>query len=295
MLSPDSLLEAYLHVWQELLRHDEIVLALYYLDNVPWRIRHRAEIIQARRITLLASAHIDNEGAYARWYVEHATREWTIPPTEDVDEKSSQAGRWRFVADIVDGWRWGSGVKFDGSDDFSDKKILDLGCQDGWMSVRLADKFEAFATGVDLSPSLVELAREAAEARGVSDRCTFIQESVPPTQPIPGGPWDLVLCCELWEHVRDAEALHRYLLEVVTPGSHLILTTPHGSWHGGCRVHVPIAPPWYVDREHVRVATLADLVERFSMDFEIEKAEIVRVAVPEVQDQAEACILARRR
>lgn len=52
--------------------------------------------------------------------------------------------------------------------------VADLGCGNGRNSVYLAGR-GAFVKGLDLSESLLELARESAEAEAVSGRCRFVQ------------------------------------------------------------------------------------------------------------------------
>ena len=54
------------------------------------------------------------------------------------------------------------------------KKILDIGCGSGRYCIELAQR-GAEVVGLDFAPAMVEMARSAATAAGVADRCTFVQ------------------------------------------------------------------------------------------------------------------------
>lgn len=56
--------------------------------------------------------------------------------------------------------------------DISNKKVLDLACGDGWISLSLA-KSGAMVYGFDISPQKIELARRYAEGNSLNNRTTF--------------------------------------------------------------------------------------------------------------------------
>jgi ubiquinone/menaquinone biosynthesis C-methylase UbiE len=94
---------------------------------------------------------------------------------------------------------------------------LDLGCGDG----RLTDRLSARSiTGADTSLVALERAqRRVREGRFVRVR---------PDEPLPfdDGSFDLVLCAETIEHVRDVQLLLSEARRVLRPGGELALTTP---------------------------------------------------------------------
>lgn len=98
--------------------------------------------------------------------------------------------------------------------------VLDLGCGDG----RLSELIDAGdLTLADVSP--VALAR----ARGRLPDATAVELEPDTPLPLPDGAFDLVLCTETIEHVRDTQLLLSEIRRVLRPGGRLALTTPaHG-------------------------------------------------------------------
>jgi SAM-dependent methyltransferase len=95
--------------------------------------------------------------------------------------------------------------------------VLDLGCGDGRLS---GDLDATQLTAADVSPTALErAARRLPEARIVE---------LEPDAPLPfdDGAFDLVLCAETIEHVRDVQMLLSELRRVLRPGGTLALTTP---------------------------------------------------------------------
>ena len=97
---------------------------------------------------------------------------------------------------------------------------LDLGCGDGRLTRELRAER---VTGADVSE--VALAR----ARGRLPEAEFVH--VAPDEPLPfaDAGFDLVLCAETLEHVRDVQLLLSEARRVLRPGGTLAVTTPaHG-------------------------------------------------------------------
>lgn len=100
------------------------------------------------------------------------------------------------------------------------QRALDLGCGDG----RLTRALEA-AEIVAADVSEVALARAAHRVPGAA------LVSLDPDAPLPfeDGAFELVLCAETLEHVRDVQLLLSETRRVLRPGGRLALTTPaHG-------------------------------------------------------------------
>jgi ubiquinone/menaquinone biosynthesis C-methylase UbiE len=104
------------------------------------------------------------------------------------------------------------------------ERALDLGCGDGRLTAALD---AAELTAADVSD--VALGRARPRLPGAE------LVALEPDQPLPFGDnrFDLVLCAETVEHVRDVQLLLSEARRVLTPGGTLALTTPaHGRLTG---------------------------------------------------------------
>jgi SAM-dependent methyltransferase len=96
-------------------------------------------------------------------------------------------------------------------------RALDLGCGDG----RLAAELEASAlTAADVSTVALD------RARGRVPRARVVELDPDAALPFADGEFDLVLCAETIEHVRDVQLLLSEARRVLRPGGTLALTTP---------------------------------------------------------------------
>jgi SAM-dependent methyltransferase len=104
------------------------------------------------------------------------------------------------------------------------ERILDVGCGDG----RLTAELEARElTGADVSAEALRRAR----ARLPGARLVELEPDAP--LPLGDSSFDLVLCAETLEHVRDVQLLLSEIRRVLAPGGVLALTTPaHGRLAG---------------------------------------------------------------
>jgi SAM-dependent methyltransferase len=94
---------------------------------------------------------------------------------------------------------------------------LDLGCGDGRLSALLD---AARLTLADVS----DVALERAARRLPGARVVALEPDAP--LPLPDNAFDLVLCAETIEHVRDVQLLLSEARRVLRPGGRLALTTP---------------------------------------------------------------------
>jgi len=104
------------------------------------------------------------------------------------------------------------------------QNILDVGCGIGGSSLYLAEKFNAKATGITLSPVQAARANErAAEAR-LSTRTQF-QVADALAMPFSNDTFDLVWSLESGEHMPDKTQFMQECYRVLKPGGTLIMVT----------------------------------------------------------------------
>lgn len=115
-------------------------------------------------------------------------------------------------------------------------RALDLGCGEGGDAVWLA-RHGWRATGIDISPTAVQRAREAARAAGLgSQQAHFIAADLTETPP---GEFDLVTASFLHSPVAlDRIRILRQAAACVVSGGHLLVTSHLGF------------PPWAQARDH---------------------------------------------
>lgn len=80
--------------------------------------------------------------------------------------------------------------------------ILDVGCGIGGSSLYLAEKFNARATGITLSPVQANRARQRSQAAGIGDRTTFLVADAL-NMPFADESFDFVWSLESGEHMPD--------------------------------------------------------------------------------------------
>ncbi len=138
---------------------------------------------------------------------------------------------------------------------------LDLGCGDGRLTVELEAQE---VTAADVS----DVALKRLAARLPAARLVRLEPDAP--LPLPDGAFDLVLCAETIEHVRDVQLLLSEARRVLRPGGRLALTTPANSRltalaaavRGFERTFPPLSP-------HLRFLTrrsLASLLDELGFD-----------------------------
>jgi tocopherol O-methyltransferase len=104
------------------------------------------------------------------------------------------------------------------------ENILDVGCGIGGSSLYLAEKFNARATGITLSP--VQAARATERAREARlDARTQFQVTDAQATPFADNSFDLVWSLESGEHMPDKTKFMQECYRVLKPGGTLIMVT----------------------------------------------------------------------
>jgi ubiquinone/menaquinone biosynthesis C-methylase UbiE len=137
------------------------------------------------------------------------------------------------------------------------QSALDLGCGDGALTVELD---AAELTAADVSSVALERARRRL---AVGARLVELEPDAP--LPFGDGEFDLVLCAETIEHVRDVQLVLSELRRVLRPGGTLALTTPAS--RALMRPPHPLSP-------HLRFLTRGSLRELLGeLGFEVRSVE----------------------
>jgi tocopherol O-methyltransferase len=106
----------------------------------------------------------------------------------------------------------------------SASNILDVGCGIGGSTLYLANKYQANATGITLSPVQADRAKERARGLGLGERVNF-QVANALEMPFADNSFDLVWSLESGEHMPDKVKFLQECYRVLKPGGKLIMVT----------------------------------------------------------------------
>ncbi len=104
------------------------------------------------------------------------------------------------------------------------QNVIDVGCGIGGSSLYLAEKFNANATGITLSPFQAARAKERAQASHLSTKTQFLVADAL-NIPVADDSFDLVWALESGEHMPDKVQFIRECYRVLQPGGKLIMVT----------------------------------------------------------------------
>jgi SAM-dependent methyltransferase len=116
------------------------------------------------------------------------------------------------------------------------RRVLEIGCGVGATTWRMARAWpRAEATGVDLSPGSIEVARTCFRRANLDYRAGRLAECGLT------GVFDLILMMDVYEHIApsERETLHAQLRRLLSPESRLLLMAPTPAHQGWLRAHLP--------------------------------------------------------
>jgi 2-polyprenyl-3-methyl-5-hydroxy-6-metoxy-1,4-benzoquinol methylase len=174
------------------------------------------------------------------------------------------------------------------------ERVLDIGCSSGYLARPLAER-GARVVGIELDE------QAAAEARQVCDE-VLVGDVETMELPFGAHSFDVVLCGDVIEHLRDAERFLERVRPLLNSGGRLVLTTPNvANW--AMRLGL-LAGRWrysdrgILDRTHTHLFTKKTLEETLEqagyriVEFDV-TAPVPRVGTPAVERAARALALLR--
>ncbi len=121
--------------------------------------------------------------------------------------------------------------------DLAGRRVLDVGCGAGWMSVAAARRGARLVLGLDVLPTALGAARLLARREGLSEGCAFVQ-AADLASIAPG--FDIILLRDVVEHLPDDEGFLSAVASRLAPGGRVVLSTQNSRslnyfLEGGCR------------------------------------------------------------
>ena len=137
------------------------------------------------------------------------------------------------------------------------RRVLDVGCSSGYLARPLAERGNTIV-GIELDPEAAREAEAFCERVLVGDVETM-------ELPLEAASFDVVLCGDVVEHLRDPEAALARLRPLLRPGGRVVLSTPNvANW--AIRLAL-LAGRWrytdrgILDRSHAHLFTRSTLRE----------------------------------
>jgi 2-polyprenyl-3-methyl-5-hydroxy-6-metoxy-1,4-benzoquinol methylase/glycosyltransferase involved in cell wall biosynthesis len=255
-----------LQIWKELLRYDEVVKARTFLESLPYVTEGSEGLEKAKKLTdeilEFATSPTKMQAQYNDWHhVDEA-----IPFTAQVPKHWSQYPRFSSVMAFFEGK--------------SKLRVLDIGCQDGWISNRVA-RLGHSVVGLDFSQAYLEIAKRNARCEGLD--ATYILGFIEELSKAVPEKYDVVICTEVIEHSADPDKLIRDIKRVLKPGGTLLLSTPKGHWFQG-QAH-EFASAWNAPRQHIQAFTVKSLSKVLGNHLHVTSCYEMPVPTPDVPGQ----------
>jgi arsenite methyltransferase len=104
--------------------------------------------------------------------------------------------------------------------------LLDVGCGEGLIGFGALERGAAHVVFSDISADLLDFCREAAEALGLADRCSFVKAPAHDLVGIEGASVDVVTTRSVLIYVADKERSFGEFMRVLRPGGRVSLFEP---------------------------------------------------------------------
>jgi 2-polyprenyl-3-methyl-5-hydroxy-6-metoxy-1,4-benzoquinol methylase len=142
------------------------------------------------------------------------------------------------------------------------KRVLELGCASGYMSRVLVERLGCTVTGVEVDPEAADEARKVCSRVVVADldRLDWARE-------LGAERFDVAVCADVLEHLRDPVAALRALVPLLAPGGSVVASIPNVA-HAAVLAELlegrfGYRPLGLLDEGHLRFFTRDSLYETF--------------------------------
>lgn len=207
------------------IEHSDIGFLRWYLDSWTTGIDDTILLGTGEEFERLYG-FTESQEAYTAHYARHQSAYYDEFEERVIGEDVTGSTRFRGVANIV-----GRTIVEHPERSTRRLQVLDYGCAHGHYSVPLAKAYGEAADfhGLDISARAVSAANKWAERDGLT-HCLNFRQGDQSTLDADGMRYDIILACEVVEHVDDYHALLERLRACLLPGGVLIVTTPCGRW-----------------------------------------------------------------
>jgi len=163
-------------------------------------------------------------------------------------------------------------------------RVLDCGCAFGFMTARLARKYDV--AGIDMDEGYVERARRRVPGAD-------IRQGGASQLPWGDASFDAAVCLDVLEHCPDPEAATAELARVVRPGGVLVASVPHAgllAWADSLNVYQRLLPqadpptddPSWETRPHHRHFSIDEFTDLLAPDFAVDRVELTGLGIAEL-------------
>jgi ubiquinone/menaquinone biosynthesis C-methylase UbiE len=153
------------------------------------------------------------------------------------------------TADSYSKWEYESGemmhkLHFDDKVDFTDARVLDIGCGYGGKTAFYLDRKPAQVVGIDLMPDHVtQAANYTNETHARAAHAAFVASDAS-ALPFADNSFDVITATDTFEHFADPGEVLSEVARILKPGGHLVFYfTPHRSPLGS-HLYKNIFMPW---------------------------------------------------
>lgn len=98
-------------------------------------------------------------------------------------------------------------------DSIQGKTVIDFGCGRGGPAIEMAERGAAEVIGLDIQERLLEICRQKATVRGVSDRCQFSASTAKKA--------DILISKDAFEHFADPAAILQIMATLIKPSGYV--------------------------------------------------------------------------